>query len=242
MSSTHNKHRRDETRRVISPSYLIGTGPCRACKQPNHDAEYCPTRRRKKFKAQMGRNSISSVPQFLVPQQIFYDTLENHPAMPTQQDAMSQYFIMNPPFPFPLMTYGSEKILKMEKPSDIPDLDFPSLAVTPLSNCLLNSPLELNATVALPSILPDPPPHEHISQYTSQKSNSRKCESTPNQHAQPPTKTPQFPCTTTSIPLFNSGEGNSYFDEATWSDQFGHSFPSINGGQTIWSSNVEDLT
>ena len=241
MSSTHNKHRRDETRRVISPSYLIGVGPCTACKQPNHDAEYCPTRRRKKVKTQVERNNVSSVPQFLVPQQIYFDAFENHPAMPTQQDAMSQYFIMNPPFPFPLMTYGSEKILEMEKHSDIPDLDFPSLTGKSLNNCLLNSPLELTATVALPSICPNPPPHEDTSQDTSQKNNIRKCDSTPGQHTQPPTKTLQFPCATTSIQLFKSGEGNSYFDETTWSDQFGHSFPSINGGQTIWSSNVEDL-
>src|SRR5208282_4475697 len=110
--------------------------------------------------------------------------------------------------------------------------DFPSLAGTSLDNCLLNSPLELNPTVALPSIYPAPPLHEHVSQQTS-KINTSKGDSTSDQQTQPPTKTLPFPCTTISIPLFKLGEGISYYDEATWNDQFGYSFESTNGGQKI---------
>jgi hypothetical protein len=227
MSSTQNKHRRDRPRRVISPSYLIGAGRCTACKEPNHETEYCPSRRRKKVKTQVEQNNVSSIPQFLVPQQIYYDPFGNHPPMQTQQCATSQYFIMNPPFPSSPMMYESENILKVAKHSDIPDLDFPSLAGTSLDNCLLNSPLEPNPAVAVPSICLAQPPHEHVSQQTSQKNDTRKGDSTFDQPTQPPTKTLPFPCPTI---LFKPGEGSSYYDEATWSDHFGYSFASTNGG------------
>ena len=228
MSSTHIKHHRHGSRRVISPSYdLIISGGCTVCKQRNHETAYCPSLRRKKMKTLIERNNPSLPPQFLLPQQIFHGSFGNHPPMPTQPGATSQCFIMSPQSPSPEM-YSSEDIFGVAKHSDVPDLDFPSLAGHSLDNCLLNSPLQTNPKVAFPSIYPAPPPQAQVSQQTSQKNKTHKSHSTSGQQTQPPTKILPL-CSTTSIPSLNSGEGTSYYDEATWSDQLGYSFPSTNG-------------
>jgi hypothetical protein len=210
----------------ISPTYLSAFY-CATCRRPGHVTRSCLPRHRRSKKSQAER---------ITPSQSSHDISQTPQASPQNSATTPQpssgatlyYYDIYPSLASaPTGFYSNTSFYGSTQAHDVQDLDFPSLSVKSLDDCLLNSPLEVDSAAPTPSDTTTPHSSD-VSQIFPEECMNH------NPEAYEIMSTPSDPTLATT-----GGKGMyakplpsvemSHFDEATWNDECNYLFtPSEN--------------